>query len=40
MVLKELIFNNSYFGSVHGGLGRTVFLTFHTLGVCGGLEKN
>ena len=32
MVLKELIFNNFYFGGRCGGLERTYFLTVSTLG--------
>ena len=37
MVLKELIFNNFYFGRM-GGLERTDFKV-STLGGCGGLER-
>ena len=38
MVLKELIFNSLYFGRM-GWSWKNRFLTFSSLGDCGGLER-
>ena len=41
MVLKELIYNSSYFGRVWKELIYNSFYQFiYILGQCGGLEKN